>query len=203
MNETSDTPDELVLDRRAALPADYAYLLGTFPRTVWEGHPNAGPWSDFWLARHNMFRDFGAALPDAVAKLDAKQVEAEAFHQWFMPRASFFLGELDTHHKIEEYHYFPIFARSDARMEKGIALLEGDHHRIHELLYAAYEQIVALDAAIGGAIGEAPGEIANATPRLAGALAALAAGLGRHLDDEEDLIMPVVLERGEAALGIH
>jgi iron-sulfur cluster repair protein YtfE (RIC family) len=199
MDDTPDIPAELALETRAALPEELAFLLPEYPRAAWEGHPNAGQWAEFWLARHNMFRDFGAALPDAVAKLDAKEVEAEAFHQWFMPRASFFLGELDTHHKVEEYHYFPLLARADQRMERGIALLESDHHRIHELLYAAYETIVTMDSAVR----ETPEKTADAIPRLRDALAALEKGLVRHLDDEEDLVMPLILDRGEAALGIH
>jgi hypothetical protein len=36
----------------------------------------------------------------------------------------------------------------------------------------------------------------------AGASAALLKGLVRHLDDEEDLIVPLILDRGEAALGV-
>jgi hypothetical protein len=31
---------------------------------------------------------------------------------------------------------------------------------------------------------------------------ALLKGLARHLDDEEDLIVPLILDRGEAALGV-
>lgn len=36
----------------------------------------------------------------------------------------------------------------------------------------------------------------------AAASAALRQGLVRHLDDEEDLIVPLILERGEDALGV-
>ena len=36
----------------------------------------------------------------------------------------------------------------------------------------------------------------------AAASGALLKGLIRHLDDEEDLIVPLILERGEAALGV-
>ena len=36
----------------------------------------------------------------------------------------------------------------------------------------------------------------------AAASGALLKGLIRHLDDEEDLIVPLILDRGEAALGV-
>jgi iron-sulfur cluster repair protein YtfE (RIC family) len=196
MSET--IPAELTLDRRTALPGNYAFLLPDHPRPGWEGHPNNGQWCQFWLARHKMFREFGDGLADACAKLAEAQVEPKAFHEWFMPRASFFLGELDTHHKVEEYHYFPLLAQADPRMEKGIALLEGDHHIIHELLRGAYDTIVALDHAIQ----DNPDETMGLIPRMRDNLARLDTGLRRHLDDEEDLVVPLILDRTEAALGM-
>ena len=38
--------------------------------------------------------------------------------------------------------------------------------------------------------------------RLCAASGALIKGLIRHLDDEEDLIVPLILDRGEEALGV-
>ena len=196
----SDTvPAELALDVRTALPEDYAFLLMTHPRPTWEGHPNNGQWCQFWLARHKMFRDFGAGLTDACEKLANGEVDPKGFHDWFMPRASFFLGELDTHHKIEEYHYFPLLAQADPRMGQGVELLEGDHESIHALLAGAYDTIVALDKAIT----EKPAETPEMVPRMRDDLAALDKGLQHHLDDEEDLIVPLILERSEAGLGMH
>lgn len=192
-------PAELILDRRTALPEDYAFLLKAHPRPTWEGHPNNGQWCQFWLARHTMFREFGEGLTDACEKLEAGQVEPQGFHEWFMPRVSFFLGELDTHHKIEEYHYFPLLTRADARIGKGVDLLESDHHVIHDLLRGAYDTIVALDAAIQYKLDDVLGVV----PRMRDNLAGLDAGLQRHLDDEEDLIVPLILERSEADLGMH
>ena len=192
-------PAELALDRRTALPDDYAFLLVEHPRPSWEGHPNNGQWCQFWLARHKMFREFGAGLTDACEKLAAAQVDPKGFHEWFMPRASFFLGELDTHHKVEEYHYFPLLSRADPRMKKGVALLEGDHEVIHDLLCGAYDTIVALDAAIQ----EKPDDVMGLIPRMRDDLAALDKGLKRHLDDEEDLVVPLILDRTEDGLGMH
>ena len=195
----SDTPsDALSLTGRTTLPEGYAFLLADYPRAVWDGHPNNGQWCSFWLARHQMFRDFSAALADACAQLADGKVEAPAFHEWFVPRVNFYFGEIDTHHKVEEYHYFPALAQADAKMARGIELLEGDHRTVHDLLLAAHQAVVVLDAAIR----EAPAEIVAAAPRAHDGLAALGAGLGRHLDDEEDIIVPLILDRSEPVLGI-
>ncbi len=196
---TGKIPENLQLQARTALPEGFAFLLKAFPRETWEGHPNNGQWCQFWLARHMMFRDFGTALTDACEKLDAEQVDAPTFHDWFMPRASFFLGELDTHHKVEEYHYFPLLGRADPRMVKGVELLEADHHVIHDALRSTYDAIVAMEVAIR----EDGGDVVGLVPRLLDELALLDTILCRHLDDEEDLIVPLILDRSEAGLGVH
>lgn len=188
----------LSLQNRTALPDGLAFLLSEYPRDVWDTHPNRGPWSDFWLQRHDMFREFSVALADACAQLADRNIETEAFHQWFVPRVNFYFGEIDTHHKVEEYHYFPALARADAKMARGIELLESDHRTIHDLLTVAHGSVVALDATIR----EKPDDIASSAPVARDALAMLGVGLGRHLDDEEDLVMPLILDRSEPALGI-
>lgn len=183
---------------RAALPKGFAFLLADYPRAVWEGHPNNGQWCGFWLKRHQMFRDFSAALADACAQLADDKVEVQAFHEWFVPRVNFYFGEIDTHHKVEEYQYFPVLARADAQMARGIELLEGDHQTVHDLLRAAHQLVIALDRAIR----EAPTEIAASAPRAHDGLTALGTGLVRHLNDEEDIIVPLILDRSELVLGI-
>lgn len=190
--------NSLSLNTRTALPDGYAFLLADFPRPVWEGHPNNGQWCQFWLQRHQMFRDYSAALTDACEQLADGKIEAAAFHEWFVPRVNFYLGEIDTHHKVEEHHYFPALAQADEKMGRGIALLEGDHRVVHDRLIAAYETIVALDAAIR----ETPGDVASAAPAARDGIAALGDALGRHLNDEEDIIVPLILDRTEPVLGI-
>ncbi len=192
------TPDSLSLTVRTALPEGFAFLLAEYPRPVWEGHPNNGQWCQFWLQRHQMFRDYSAALTDACEQLADGKIEAAAFHEWFVPRVNFYFGEIDTHHKVEEYHYFPALAQADVKMARGIELLEGDHRVVHDRLMAAHGAVVALD----GAIRETPADVASAAPAARDGIAALGDTLGVHLNDEEDIIVPLILDRSEPVLGI-
>ena len=70
----SDTPPnlstgDLSLNTRTSLPDGYAFLLAAYPRPVWAEHPNNGQWCQFWLQRHQMFRDYSAALTDACERI--------------------------------------------------------------------------------------------------------------------------------------
>ena len=124
------------------------------------------------------------------------------FPQLFVPRLQFLLSQLGVHHQIEDHHYFPIFRAADARLARGFDVLEGDHHAIHADMAATAETANALLRALQG-LGDGEAEtLRRRGDDYAAASGALLKGLIRHLDDEEDLIVPLILERGEAALGV-
>lgn len=190
--------DLLALDTRLGWPADLRVLLDRYPRDVWPTHPNLGATARFWLQRHDMFRELGGALGAATTAFREGRIPAEAFRGWFAPRLQFFLGELDGHHRIEDHAYFPLFRAADARLVRGFDVLEGDHEHIHHRLELVAERanvFLRTDAADTDAIRRAADAYADAGDALLG-------GLLRHLLDEEDLIVPMILDRGEVDLGI-
>jgi len=197
-SKTSPTPPtgEDLLSRKG-LPDDLRVLLARYPRDTWEGHHNLGELAQFWLGRHGMFRELGAGLADGAVAFRESKIEAEPFFGWLAPRFNFFLGELHTHHMVEDEHYFPRFRAADARLARGFDILDADHVAIDRYIHALAEAGGSLDAALKGS-GDLPGASAMLAERLAATLGVLL----RHLDDEEDLIEPLILERSERGLGV-
>jgi len=189
--------DPLDLERRTGLPADLLKLLETYPRETWAGHDNIHGLASMWLQRHDMFRDIGGTLTGAIADYREERTDARVFARFFAPRLEFFLAQLNGHHQVEDMHYFPVFARAESRLKRGFAILDRDHHLIHEAL--------ELNAETANAFLRALGEDEDRRRFAADAYAAqnerLVAMLARHLDDEEDLIVPLILDRGEHGLG--
>jgi hypothetical protein len=193
----NDLTADLPLDSRSGWPADLRLLADRYPREVWTGHANLGQMARFWLQRHDMFRELGTALTQATAAFRAGTATAEDFRAWFPPRLQFFLQQLHAHHQIEDLHYFPVFQAAEARLARGFDVLEADHRVIH----AAIDGAVTAANAFIGALAE-PDALARAGQAYAAAGDALLGKLTRHLRDEEDLIIPLILDRGEAALGV-
>ncbi|ADZ71796.1 hemerythrin domain-containing protein [Polymorphum gilvum] len=191
--------DKTHLDSRGGLPAEWLFLLENHPRSGWRGHPNLGPMADFWLARHQGFRDLGTVLDDALAGFREGRLEARSFATFFAPRLQHFLTELHHHHMIEDHHYFPVFAAAERRLAAGFDLLEADHELIHERIQRVVGRANDLLAALGGIDRDRVRRAADAYADDGGLLLR---GLVRHLDDEEDLIVPLILDRGEGALGV-
>lgn len=187
--------DEMLFAREA-LPDDLKVLLRKYPRESWGTEHTIGQMGSFWLQRHDMFRELGAALVAETAKLEQGVVDAPEFARWFAPRLNFFLSQLDGHHQIEDHHYFPTFAAADARLKRGFDILDNDHHLIHDLLEA---NAVAARGFLHS-LGNGGDALKYATDDYAGQAGKLLSGLLRHLEDEEDLIIPLMIDRGENGL---
>jgi iron-sulfur cluster repair protein YtfE (RIC family) len=198
--ESPSTADleNLALARRNGWPDDLRVLIARYPREQWQGHANLGGMARFWLSRHVMFRELAGMIRDIETQFRDGTLPSAEFPRQFVPRLQFLLQQLGVHHQIEDLHYFPIFRAADERLAHGFDVLEGDHHAIHADMAATADTANALLRALSSD--------ADALRRrgddYAAASGALLKGLIRHLDDEEDLIVPLILDRGEAALGV-
>lgn len=191
----TDAPDALAT--RAQLPEDMRFLLADYPRRIWGAHPNFGPTTKFYLDRHAMFREAFAVMRRLTDEsLDAPRPDP-AFVRDLSRVGGFFLQELSTHHSIEDHHYFPALQRLEPRLTRGFEILDRDHHAIHDALdrFAA-----AANGALAAAQGE--GEPKRALAALEAELARFDPMLDRHLADEEEIVIPIMLDRGEASLGL-
>jgi hypothetical protein len=197
INLAKTSPAALALDTRAGWPTDLRLLIARYPREVWSGHANLGAMAQFWLQRHDMFREIGASLEDATQAFRDGTATAADFRAFFPPRLQFFLQQLNAHHQIEDLHYFPVFQAAEARLAHGFDVLEADHHLIHGQIDATVEAANGfLRTPANDAAATAAGE------RYAAANGRLLRLLAQHLGDEEDLIIPLILDRGEGPLGV-
>lgn len=175
------------LSTRTGLPDALRVLVKELPRSGWQRHPNFDGLTRFWMDRHLMFRDvLGRLLTGARMRIDAKNDPigyARELHHF----GGFFLNQLHGHHHIEDSHYFPQLQALEARLESGFALLDKDHHTLEAHIQGLGEKMNAYLADPGGT---------GALDRVLGLEASLTEFerfLDRHLEDEEDLIVPIIL----------
>jgi hypothetical protein len=190
--------EALALARRSGWPEDLCVLLARYPREQWDAHANLGDMARFWLSRHAMFRELSGTIEQITAQFRSGQLQPAEFARQFVPRLQFILDQLNVHHQIEDLHYFPIFRTADARLARGFDVLEGDHHHIHADMARTAETANGLLQALRGDADR----LRRCGDDYADASGVLLKGLIRHLDDEEDLIVPLILDRGEEALGV-
>jgi hypothetical protein len=188
----------LDLDTRTAWPEELRVLLDQFPRETWEQHANLGGMARFWLNIHDGFRNSSARLQAKTVDFREGLITPKDYKSWFAPRLNMLLSHLNGHHQIEDNQFFPLFGAAEPRLVRGFDVLEGDHHMIHETM----DQLVeTANTFLRTSEGDRDALI-FAADRFAESGDRLLRQLVRHLDDEEDLVIPLILDRGEGPLGI-
>ena len=179
---------------RASWREELEALARRYPCETWPSHANLGELARFWLQRHELFRHLDEVIRSGVERALAQGVEAAAFKPWLSRHLGWSLWQLEEHHQVEDHHYFPLFRRAAPLLAPGFELLEGDHGALHTAIGGVIERAAAALAS------EAPEAFRSDLARFRDAQIDLGRGLIRHLDDEEDLVIPLLLERGEQFL---
>lgn len=179
------------LHDRDGLPDALKVLLEAYPRQGWTQDPGFDDLIKFWLDRHLMFRRIVAELSSANAEMLDKSVDPQRFAAKVSRYGGHLVNGLHEHHTIEDTYYFPKLVGHDPRIARGFDILDADHH--------------ALDGAIASFVETANGVLqtvqsgaaaTDQTANFAGSLGQLEKLLDRHLTDEEDLIVPLLLKFG-------
>ena len=177
------------------LPDAYVWLLPRYPRDGWLAHEDMGGHTRFWLDLHASFRSAATHVERLNGDWRENRIPLDTFRTAMAPAMQRFLGALEHHHQMEDHVFFPRFIAHEARIAPGIDLLETDHHAIDATIHETVAAANALLRAEGDA--RAQGEAYTAAAERLTAL------MRRHLDDEEEIIMPLILDRGEAAIGVE
>lgn len=200
MSAEDNTPlpsDPLALDHRTGLPDALRVLAEQYPREAWDRHANLTELCRFWLDRHLMFRKMQTTLIEDTESWLAGSITTEKWTNRLYRIANMQLSELHGHHHIEDDHYFPRLKLLDKRLEKAFDLLDADHHALEAGLQGMAS---SANAVFQTAAGEA-GAMRENAEKLHASLRHFDTFLDRHLTDEEEIVVPVLLAHPEAGLG--
>ena len=188
--------NNLALAERDQLPDALRILLADYPREGWETDPGFDGLIRFWLDRHIMFRRLMAELRSGTEALLDRKMDDQRFVAMTSRYGGMFVNGLHEHHMIEDTHYFPKLVQQDARIEKGFAILDQDHHDLDVFLSGFVERA---NEVIGTATDR--DKLHTSAGRFGEELTLLERLLDRHLVDEEELIVPVILRYGAQGIG--
>lgn len=146
-----------------------------------------------WLHMHGGFRAHQVEMGAMVNAWRNGQIDVATLHRALIPALQQFLQHLDGHHRIESGHYFPALRRLEPRIAAGIDLLDRDHDAIH----AHIEAMVETGRALHQAVATGAADAGDRAHRLAEVLDRTGPQLARHLDDEEDIVIPLIALRGD------
>ena len=178
------------LETRAGLPDALRVLLAEFPRQGWQEHQHFTGLISFWLDRHMLFRQIIEAMDEHTQQVMDGNLDPRRYSSQLSRYARLFVGQLHGHHHIEDTHYFPVLANRDTRLQRGFAILDADHHQLDAQLHlftdAANTVITPADTT----------SIIDDAGQFLEVLTELSRFLERHLIDEEELVVPIILKYG-------
>ncbi|MEM1363358.1 MAG: hemerythrin domain-containing protein [Pseudomonadota bacterium] len=171
------------------MPSEMRLLLETYPREAWEAHPGFKEKTRRWLGAHQMFRRLaGQVRADAENYLN-QEIETKAYSTRLSSLGGVLVGNLHGHHGWEDQSYFPELSAADPRFDAGLELLEKDHADLDQVLESfvstANRAIKLLQVNEAQARDEV-GQLQETTE-------VIEAFLKRHLSDEEELAVPIIL----------
>lgn len=171
------------------MPAEMQILLNTYPRDTWETHPGFREKTENWLGAHKMFRQLGGIITTEVEKyLDRSQGTDD-----FATRLSYYgdmmVRNLHGHHGWEDHSYFPELSAADPRFDAGLEILEKDHQELDVVLESfskTANRVIQLAQLDEKQVRDEAGDLHSISETIE-------AFLKRHLSDEEDLAVPIIL----------
>lgn len=184
----------LDIDQRTGWPDELRVLLKEHPRETWRS--KRSPLAEFWLDKHDYFRHQCDALQQATHDYRAGRCTPAQYGAFIAPRIQNFVAHLHGHHQIEDFHYFPAWRAAETRLARGFDVLESDHKLLHEGIMSIVETINEFILAFR----DDPNTVSDAQRHAADRFIATSElayrRLRRHLEDEEDLIIPLMFEQG-------
>jgi len=180
---------QLDLTHRTDLPEDLRFLLGDYPRDGWVAHPHFARSIQNWLGAHHSFRQLGDVLASKTQRYLNRDTEADTYINGLAYYGDLLIRNLHGHHTWEDSSYFPELAAADHRFKRGQDLLESDHVELDALLDRITTrsnraiQLQTLD----------PKQVYETAAPLEHDFETLKKFLNRHLSDEEDLVVPILL----------
>jgi len=175
--------------RTDAMPEAMRVLLYDYPRESWEENSHFKQATRQWLEAHQMFR----RLAELVRTETEKHLDRAHQTDDYAGRLSYFgnalVRNLHGHHGWEDHSYFPELSAADPRFDAGLEILEKDHKDLDAVLdrftRAANRTIKLIQLDEKAAFDE--------VGALHGEAVTIEAFLERHLSDEEELAVPIIL----------
>ena len=177
--------------RAAPMPNDMRILLDLHPRKSWESHPGFREKTRNWMAAHLMFRRLAELVRSETGQYLDRTLEPEAFAARLSRFGNRLVGNLHGHHGWEDFEFFPELSAADPRFDRGLELLENDHRDLDTVLddftRSANRVIKLIDLDDNATALNEAGALLNAAQTIE-------TFLERHLTDEEDLAVPIILQ---------
>lgn len=175
--------------RQTDMPAEMQTLFRSYPRDEWPQHPGFKEKTKHWLSAHQMFRRLAKQLRTQTETLLDRNMDPREYAERLSYLGAQLVNNLHGHHTWEDRSYFPELSSADPRFDRGLEILEQDHIDMDRILdqFSHHAnrtiKLITLD----------PSQALREADYVHQSAAKIEGFLNRHLSDEEELAVPIIL----------
>ena len=165
------------------------YMNVPFPRDSWEANPHFKQATQNWLGAHQMFRQLANHVRAESERYRDRNRDPYDYAAQLSYYGDALVRNRHGHHGWEGRSYFPELSAADPRFDAGLEILEKDHEALDGVLDRFTEvanrtiKLIHLD----------PASAYDEASKLHSEAEAIEGFLARHLSDEEELAVPIIL----------
>ncbi len=171
------------------MPADMQLLLQAYPRESWSTHIGFTDKTRQWLKAHQMFRHLSALVKEDAERFLGGHIQPNDYINQLVYRGGVLVSNLHGHHGWEDRSYFPELSAADPRFDAGLEILEKDHLALNQVLDNFVASANRAIAMLEHNDDKQRAEVGS----LLTAAQSIESLLDRHLGDEEELAVPIIL----------
>ncbi len=153
--------------------------------TDWKSHPQFMMSGASLHEFHNRLRAACDTLKQALDREVLNYAKGAILNWRLLAYGRQIIKVAHSHHRAEDQVYFPHYLSLYPRLSRPLALLDGDHRVLEQALDALQTALDTLDEKSSLADWE----------KVRDKAAHLQHVIHRHLDDEEEIVMPAILKR--------
>ena len=173
-------------------------FLFEIPRERWTQTPGFHGEPQFWLHIHRGLLQASATLPElckALLNNPDRKPDGEEF-RGILEFSSQLVHHAHQHHHIEDSHFFPLFAQQYPELIHPLSLLDGDHRVLSDVLddmeKASHLMKVQLSEPLTSVHS-----LQKLTENMLASASSLDTLFRRHISDEEEICIPIMLKMSQ------
>jgi len=171
------------------MPEQMRPLLDEYPRADWFDHPNFKQATKNWMGAHRMFRYLAELVHRETEQFLDGDLSGDDFARDLAYYGDALIQNLHGHHRWEDKNYFPELLAAEPRCREGFETLSADHQILDQVL----EQFTLQSNRVIKLLHLDEKQAIEEAETLLPICDTLKKVLNRHLDDEENLAVPIIL----------
>lgn len=189
-----DSPENHV-ERRSGLSPVLRASMFELPRENWARHPAFRGEAEHWTQIHGGLLSASATLANWSEQMlgENDPVKLAQMGAEVSRLGGQLVHHAHGHHHIEDDHFFPVFLRAFPQLEHALALLDGDHKVLSEVLDDLEKAVGGMAAVARGSERQQRDAWLSAAQVLLSPARRLDALFIRHIGDEEEICIPTML----------